>query len=85
MMDDKCECSKCKSGNWRCWDERVEWFFDPAETDTENQYFEFPVGYLVCKDCGNAWLDYPDFGDDVQHIGSTHQLNQIWYGYDYDG
>lgn len=46
-------CPKCESTNWRCWDERDEWFYDASD----GEYYMFPVGYLKCKGCGHSWAD----------------------------
>lgn len=78
-------CPKCESKNWSCWDEQVEHFYDPDDKDSDFEYFEFPVGYMKCNDCGTTYLSYPDFGENVEYIGSTHELNKELYGDDYDG
>lgn len=84
-------CPKCNSQNWSCWDESVEWFFDPEliplwDTDgIEPGYFEFPVGYMKCLDCQSTFLSHPHFSDTTEHIGSSHELNKLWYGSEYDG
>lgn len=84
-------CPKCDSKNWSCWDESVDWFFDAElisswdDESTEPGYFEFPVGYMKCKDCGTTFLSYPEFSKTTEHIGSTHELYKEWYGSDYDG
>lgn len=66
-------CPKCKSENWSCWDERVEWFQD-KETE---EFFESPVGYLVCKDCGQSYAHY-DL-ENVVWIGDEGDLYHGWY------
>lgn len=84
-------CPQCKSKNWYCWDESTDWFYDPAlipeweDEGIEPGYFEFPVGYMKCKDCECQFLSHPEFSDTTEHIGSTHELNKLWYGNDYDG
>lgn len=46
-------CPRCKSTNWRCYDEWNEYFEDSA-----GEQFNLPVGGLVCKDCDLAWDDW---------------------------
>lgn len=67
-MDNEPTCSKCKSTNWRCWDERYEWFEDKQTHELE----QFPVGYLACNDCGHAWIDYDEL-DDYIYIGDDRE------------
>lgn len=61
-------CPKCGSQNWRCWDERNEWF----EIKATGELFEYPVGYLACKDCGHSFIHY-DEDDETRHIGNDRQ------------
>lgn len=64
---DEIKCPKCGSTNWRCWDERDEWF--EAE---DGELFQYPVGYLACKDCGASWINYVE-PDGTKYIGDDRQ------------
>lgn len=66
---DTSACPRCGSMNWSCWDERVEWFRD-RETGED---YEFPVGYLHCKDCGRTYTHTDADGENV---------NDEYYGHD---
>ena len=61
------KCPYCQSPKWTCWDEQTEWFQD-RET---GEYYEYPVGYLKCDDCGKAYIHYD--GDD-KYIGDDRQM-----------
>lgn len=69
-MNDEIKCPKCGSTNWRCWDERIEYF-----ADENGEYYDAPVGYLACKDCGKAYTHHHETNE---HIG-THEDA---YGYE---
>jgi len=69
---DEPSCPQCKSTNWRCWDERTEWFRD-AET---GKLYEHPVGYLKCRDCGKAYVNMD--GLEHEHVGTYRDA----FGYD---
>lgn len=64
------KCPKCGSTNWRCWDERYEWFEITEDEHPERigELIQLPVGYLACKDCQTAWVDY-DESDGCKHVG----------------
>jgi phage terminase large subunit GpA-like protein len=71
-MTDKIACPRCGSANWRCWDERSEWF-----EDKDGALFELPVGYLACNDCQKAYIHYDEI-DGVTHVGDHRDA----FGYD---
>lgn len=51
---DEILCPRCKSPSWTCCDEQYE---DFEETAT-GEIFEWPVGYMKCNACGQAYLHY---------------------------
>ena len=57
VNDRRIACPECDSENWVCYDEQTHYFNDPE--DAEDDYFEYPVGYMKCGDCGNLYLDIP--------------------------
>lgn len=88
------ECPKCKSTNWKCWDEQLEWFKQPASKEDYDHgdavkngylYFEYPVGYLKCTDCGQSYIhsDASEFEDTI-YVGDEREFNRDFYGYDPD-
>ena len=69
-MSETIQCPYCQSEKWSCWDERSEWFEDTSvPEDDDYHYFEMPVGYLKCLDCGKSYIDY-DSEPHWKHLGS---------------
>lgn len=66
-MGDIIVCPECASSNWRCWDERDEWYQDTST----GEFYRYPTGYLLCKDCGYHWID-PFHAEDIVWIGDDH-------------
>jgi len=62
------KCPHCGSTDWNCYDESNEWFQD-KETQ---EYFEYPVGFMKCGDCGKSYIHY-DL-EDVIYIGDDRQM-----------
>ena len=69
--ENEISCPKCESTDWRCWDERMEWF-----EYEDGELYEAPVGYLACKDCGTGYTHH--FEGDATHIGTHRDA----FGYD---
>lgn len=61
MTDDTITCPYCKSDQWKCYNEQTELFEDKnVSQDDKNRYFEMPVGYMKCLDCGKAYVHWND-------------------------
>ena len=69
-MFDEPKCPKCESTNWKCGDERIHRYEDMSEVDDMMRYFDVPVGYLRCKDCGCQWQD-----EDLSVKGQSHIID----------
>lgn len=65
-------CPKCKSTNWRCWDERTEWY----KAD-DGELVEMLVGYMACDDCDTGFLSLEN---GFEHIGTYEDA----FGHDTD-
>jgi len=75
IFDEDVHCPKCKSLNWRCVDERWEWYEDPdfveVTPDSWQQYFQLPVGLIVCGDCGARFSSYDVSSEGMIHWGES--------------
>lgn len=65
-------CPKCKSTNWRCWDERqLDWWLP----DGSLAGFQV-IGMLACNDCNHAWADVNPSDEDMRADGAEPNADQ---------
>jgi len=53
------KCPKCGSSRWNCWDEHDEVF----QSVDDGEFYEAPVGYLKCLDCGTSYAHHDNAPD----------------------
>ena len=82
-MSETIKCPHCGSTNWRCWDERNDWYECECDEHSiqENCYtsdgkrvelIQMPTGYMACLDCGKAYIHIEQC-DGCVHIGDDRQ------------
>lgn len=73
-MIEQNKCSKCNSENWICVGEFSHYYMDiQPSNDYKCGLFQYPVGYMECKNCTFRWMEIEKFTD-AEYIGDDTDL-----------
>ena len=62
MTKDKLKCPYCEPERWSLLEERL----DTHEDEETGAYYDIPVRYLKCLDCGETYTDDPFPDENIQ-------------------